>query len=100
MNNVTVRLTNKLNLIREDVGRPVILNSASRCAKHNEAVGGSLNSAHLSGLAADIKVHGSKERWQVVRKAIAYGITRIGIADTFVHVDVDDSKTQNVIWTY
>jgi len=28
------------------------------------------------------------------------GFTRIGIGNTFIHVDIDKDKSQNVIWTY
>ena len=28
------------------------------------------------------------------------GFNRIGIADTFIHVDDDKDKSQQVIWTY
>ena len=29
-----------------------------------------------------------------------HGIDRIGIGNTFIHVDIDDSKSSDVIWTY
>jgi hypothetical protein len=28
------------------------------------------------------------------------GFNRIGIAGTFIHIDIDKNKSQNVIWTY
>jgi len=28
------------------------------------------------------------------------GFTRIGVADTFIHVDLDTNKQHNLIWTY
>jgi len=31
---------------------------------------------------------------------IMVGFTRFGIADTFIHVDLDLDKAQGVIWTY
>ena len=31
---------------------------------------------------------------------MAVGFNRIGIAGTFIHVDLDFDKSQNVIWTY
>jgi hypothetical protein len=30
----------------------------------------------------------------------AHGIKRIGIGKTFIHVDVDDTLPQNVMWLY
>ena len=57
-------------------------------------------SPHLKGLAADISVKDSRQRFIVINSLLLAGFTRIGIADTFIHVDLDLEKTQNVIWTY
>jgi hypothetical protein len=35
-----------------------------------------------------------------VAALIASGFTRIGIADTFIHVDNDPVKTPAVVWLY
>ena len=45
----------KLNDIREEFGNPIIVNSAFRSPKVNDAVGGVENSYHLLGRAADIR---------------------------------------------
>jgi hypothetical protein len=29
-----------------------------------------------------------------------HGIDRIGIGDTFIHIDIDEDKSPDVIWTY
>jgi uncharacterized protein YcbK (DUF882 family) len=47
-----------LQTIRDAIGRPVIINSGTRCTTHNKEVGGVGNSAHLTGEAADIYVNG------------------------------------------
>lgn len=39
-------------------GRPVIVTSGHRCAKHNAAVGGVSNSKHLQARAADVVIRG------------------------------------------
>lgn len=44
--------------IREHFGRPAIITSGTRCAKHNKEVGGVSNSYHLTGNAIDIYVRG------------------------------------------
>jgi len=59
-----------------------------------------MNSSHLTGHAADISVLDSNKRFKVINALLEAGFTRIGIADTFIHVDNDASKPQNVIWTY
>ena len=57
-------------------------------------------SPHLKGLAADISVKDSRQRYIVINSLLLAGFTRICIADTFIHVDLDTEKSQNVIWTY
>ena len=41
-----------------------------------------------------------RTRFLVLDALLAVGFNRIGIADTFIHVDSDLDKSQNVIWTY
>ena len=60
----------------------------------------SKNSSHLKGLAADISTLDSGTRYKIIEALIYAGFTRIGIANTFIHVDCDPDKPQNVIWTY
>lgn len=60
----------------------------------------SLDSSHCKGLAIDIAVTSSKERFIIVNALIAVGLTRIGIGNTFIHVDMDSDKPQDVMWTY
>lgn len=51
----TPEFKEKLDELRELYGKPLIVNSAYRCPKHNAEVGGVKNSQHLLGIAADIK---------------------------------------------
>lgn len=44
-----------LDMIRKNLGLPIIVNSCYRSKEVNEKVGGSKNSWHLHGLAADIR---------------------------------------------
>lgn len=60
----------------------------------------SKTSAHLKGLAADISTRDSKTRWAVINSLIKFGAKRIGIGETFIHVDIDSSRTEDVMWTY
>lgn len=47
-----------LQMLRDLVKRPIIINSAYRCPKHNAEIGGVPNSYHTQGMAADIYVIG------------------------------------------
>ena len=49
---------NKLQEMRNKWRKPVTINSAYRCAKHNKDVGGAVQSRHPKGDATDIVVAG------------------------------------------
>ena len=95
-------LVQKLDSMRVIVGFPIIINSGVRTTEHNQLVGGVKYSAHTEPCycAVDIKVKNGTQRDKIIRAAMQVGITRIGIADSFVHLDIDESKPQHVIWTY
>jgi len=54
----------------------------------------------MYGLAADIKCTNSIDRFHLVFLLQETGFQRIGIADNFIHVDLDFDKSQQVMWTY
>jgi uncharacterized protein YcbK (DUF882 family) len=61
-------------------------------------VQGRENSAHMKGLAADIRCVGSNPRWEIMHALIQAGFERIGVYPTFIHVDQDHDKPQQVLW--
>ena len=50
---INERLVHRLQVVRDIIGVSIIINSGCRCLKHNENIGGSKNSYHLFGMAAD-----------------------------------------------
>lgn len=48
------KLADYLDVIREKVGKPILISSGFRCPVLNKAVGGVSNSQHQKGLAADL----------------------------------------------
>lgn len=93
-------LLDKLDQAREQFGKPIIITSGYRTIRHNFEVGGKQNSSHLKGLAADISCKNSSDRFKLIQILLKVGINRIGIAKSFIHIDIDTDKTNNVIWTY
>lgn len=89
-------LIRKLDALREDLDRPIIINSGYRCAKHNKAVGGSPNSQHLLGKAADIRCTGVTPE-ELARYAEKHGFDGIGLYTWGIHVDVRGYKAR---WDY
>lgn len=90
----------KLDEARTLAGVPFVINSGYRTIERNNKVGGKSNSAHLFGYAADISCSNSRDRFIIINALIQSGFNRVGIADTFIHVDCDPNKSKNVIWTY
>lgn len=89
----------KLDEARLLSGIPFKINSAYRGKEHPLSISNP-SSSHIKGLAVDISVKDSRTRYIVLEALITTGFTRIGISDTFIHVDSDIDKSQNVIWTY
>jgi uncharacterized protein YcbK (DUF882 family) len=90
----------KLDYARGNAGVSFKINSGYRTEAWNTKVGGRIGSSHLKGLAADIHCNNSRDRALIVQSLLNVGITRLGIADTFIHCDVDKDKDQDVIWLY
>lgn len=95
---VDLELVEVLEGARLHFGRQIVINSACRCEKHNAKVGGTKNSQHLMGIAADIKVRGVNpdvvQDYFEKKHPNQYGIGRY---DTFTHIDVRDTKAR---WDY
>ena len=89
-----------LDELRHQCGFAFVINSGYRTRAHNKKVGGSPNSSHMKGLAVDIACRSSAERYLIVKHAFELGFSRIGIANSFVHIDNDAEKPLQVIWTY
>lgn len=97
---MATRLILMLQMAREISGVPFTINSGFRTVEHNKKVGGKADSSHLKGMAADISTPNSAFRYAILRGLYRVGFNRIGIASTFIHVDIDPTKFKNVVWTY
>ena len=90
VNKCTQALVDALEAFRALAGRPVIVNSAYRCAKYNAQVGGAAKSQHVAGLAADIRIAGmTAVQLEALAQRIA-AIRGIGRSDQgqYIHIDV------------
>ena len=84
-----LKLVGLLEWIRGRTGKPIHVNCAYRCSKHNKEVGGAQNSTHTKNLAADITVQGMKPQ-EVFDLIDADPMARAGglkAYATFTHVD-------------
>ena len=93
---VDIELMGLLEKVRHYFGgKRVTINSGCRCSDHNKAIGGSKNSRHMQGIAADIVIDG-------VHPLSVYGYIdsiapdRYGLGSypTFTHIDVRPNKAR------
>jgi len=91
---ISPRLVEVLQSIRDAVRRPVRMSSAWRCVEHNRAAGGEEGSEHLVGTAADIVCETPEDRYQIVMAAMAAGVRRIKLYPHHVHIGVRVTSRQ------
>lgn len=96
-------LVSTLQRLRDEVQRPVIVNSGCRCAAYNATIPkSSKTSRHIQGKAADIKIEGmaSGQIIDVIRRLYLDGELYVGyvyaINGASVHVDVRAPQSQTV----
>lgn len=95
---INPRFVHRLDELREVCGFPFIITSGYRHETHPVEARKNEPGTHTLGIAADIAVRGGANRRQVVWHALNQGFNGIGVARTFVHVDIRDDVP--VIWTY
>jgi hypothetical protein len=90
-----VRLAAFLEQVKEVLGgKPIMVNSAFRCAEVNKAVGSSDKSQHRRGCAADIRVPGMTPD-EVVSAIIASGLPYDQVIrefDRWTHVSIPNTE--------
>ena len=86
-------LVQSLQELRDIIKRPIRINSGCRCPRHNQDVGGEIDSQHLLGKAADVVVSGVDPGTiaRIAERIPAFKQGGIGIYNTFTHLDVRDN---------
>lgn len=87
---------NKLQLFREQIKKPILINSAYRYPAYNARIGGASRSRHMIGDATDIVVPGMKPK-EVADVAERFGFDGVGRYPTFTHLD---SRGYRARWGY
>jgi len=85
---VDAELVDILEFVRSHFeDKPIRIHSGHRCPEHNAAVGGSENSLHLVGRAADFSIAGVDlgDVFDWMDKQLP--CTGLAIYDTFIHLD-------------
>lgn len=83
----------KLQALRDRLGKPLIINSGYRTPQHNKAVGGAANSYHMQGIAFDVRMD-NHDPDAFIAAALAVGFKGIGTypKQNFVHVDARNER--------
>lgn len=92
-------LANNLQVLRDYLNEPILINSGYRSPEYNNKVGGVKNSQHTKGRASDIRVNSltPKELHDVIEKLISEKKMKqggLGLYGTFVHYDVRGTKAR------
>lgn len=94
-------LAKNLQVLRDELGEPIYITNAYRSRAHNEAIGGSKNSQHTLGKAADIYVESlkPKELAKVIEGLIEEGkMSEGGIGiytkQKFLHYDIRGERAR------
>ena len=87
-------LVSILDILRNQVGKLVIINSGYRTPTRNKEVGGAKYSYHMRGMAADIRINGmtAKEIANKLNKIVPPDECGIIVYSTWVHIDTRTKK--------
>jgi uncharacterized protein YcbK (DUF882 family) len=94
-------LAKNLQVLRDEVKKPIKITSGYRDPSFNKKIGGASQSRHITGQAADLKIEGytPKQVAAIIEKLIASGKMKqggLGIYSTWIHYDVRGTKAR---WT-
>lgn len=93
------KLAEQLQILRDNLGESIHINSGYRSPAYNKRIGGVKNSQHVLGKAADItcKSKTTKQLAAIIEKLITAGTLRfggMGVYPGFVHVDIRAGKAR------
>lgn len=91
---VDTEAMDKLQSLRERIGRPLIVTSAYRSPEHNRKVGGKKNSKHLDGTAFDVSM-ANHDPQEFEAHARSVGFKGFGYypGSGFIHIDLGPARS-------
>ena len=91
---------NKLQLIRNDYGKPIIVTSGGRCQYHPDELKSKAGD-HQERFAVDVKCDTVLERNKLMVLAGRHGATRVAFGSNFVHISWTPTSDKSVpTWEY
>lgn len=92
------RLVSMLDIARGMAQIPFVITSGFRTPEENKEIGGAPDSAHLKGLAVDLRCWNSTERFLIVKSLLKTGFKRIEVCQDHIHADIDETKKQGILF--
>ena len=97
-----VKVANQLQVLRDELKKPIHINSAYRSEEYNVSIGGVKSSQHIMGRAADISIKSMTplEVYNTIERLIENGDMLqggLGLYDSFVHYDIRGERAR---WDY
>lgn len=93
----------KLQALRKDYGRPMIISSGYRSKRHSIEAKKSKPGEHTTGYACDIAVSGD-DAYRLILLAMMHGFQRIGVNQKgngrFVHLGDNPEFPNPRVWSY
>jgi len=84
----------KLQALRDRLGRPLIVRSSYRSPEHNRAVGGAKASKHLEGAAFDIAMRNhDPQAFEAAARAVGFKGFGFYPRSGFIHIDLGPART-------
>ena len=100
--NIDIKLLNGLEILREKINKPIIINSGYRCEKHPLEINKMKTGMHTLGKAADIKIPNGITKIQLLDEILLIpdfynGGIGLPIYSNYIHVDVRGWRSR---WGY
>lgn len=97
-NEMSEEFLEKLDELRHKCGFPFIITSGYRDKTHSIEARKAKAGSHARGIASDIRINNGNEAYDIIKNAQSMGFNGIGVAKSFIHVDI--RKGMPVIWSY
>mgnify|MGYP003630321064 FL=1 len=97
-NEMSEEFLEKLDELRHKCGFPFIITSGYRDKTHSIEARKAKAGTHARGIASDIRINNGNEAYDIIKNAQSMGFNGIGVAKSFIHVDI--RKGMPVIWSY
>ncbi len=97
-NNMKSEFLLSLDELRARCGFSFKVTSGFRSARHSIEAAKQTPGTHAQGIAADIAISNGAQRRAIIKHALDLGFGGIGVAKTFVHVDIRNAEP--VVWAY